>query len=212
MSKKPIILLLFVSAFSCWSSFQDPAVDTDYDFYNVGMLRIDHVKDYMNKPSSGKMVMNSIAHNFLRYGYLVSESDKYDTEVKIKKNGKVLDLSCIITEYTDSEMIIVPYRYEDRGYVETKVEQSLETTKDTPDNTSSQSQTSTTTTHGGKVNQGKRVEYSQTRVGIMLKMVDQESGNLVWSNSYSYTGLEMQRTVDYCVRSSVLQIRKLFRD
>jgi len=46
----------------------------------------------------------------------------------------------------------------------------------------------------------------------MLKMVDQESGNLVWSNSYSYTGLEMQRTVDYCVRSSVLQIRKLFRD
>tara|TARA_B100000886_G_C20395518_1_gene480196 strand:+ start:441 stop:1079 length:639 start_codon:yes stop_codon:yes gene_type:complete len=211
MRKKPIILLLLISTFSCWSSFQNPAVDTDYDFYNVGKLRIDHVKDFMNKPSSGKMVMNSIAHNFLRYGYLVSELDKNDTEVKIKKNGKVLDLSCIITEYTDSEMIIVPYHYEDRGYVETKVEQSLESKKNTPDSISSQSQTSTTTTHGGKVNQGKRVEYSQTRVGIMLKMVDQESGNLVWSNSYSYTGLEMQRTVDYCVRSSVLQIRKLFR-
>ena len=212
MRKKLIILLLFITTFSCWSSFQNPAIDNEYNFYNVGKLRIDDVKNYINKPSSGKMVMNSIAHNFLRYGYLVSEIDKNNTEITIQRNGKVLVLNCIITEFTDSEMIIVPYHYEDRGYVETKVEQSLETKKNTPDNTSSQSQTSTTTTHGGRVNQGKRVEYSQTRVGIMLKIVDQESGNLVWSNSYSYTGLEMQRTVDYCVKSSVLQIRKLFRN
>ena len=32
--EKPIILSFCCGTFSCWSSFQDPAVDTDHDFYN----------------------------------------------------------------------------------------------------------------------------------------------------------------------------------
>ena len=37
---------------------------------------------------------------------------------------KKLLLSCIITEFTDSKMVVVPYRHEDRGYTKTIVEQS----------------------------------------------------------------------------------------
>jgi len=45
---------------------------------------------------------------------------------------------------------------------------------------------------------------------LMLKMIDQQSGNMVWSNSYWYSGLELQRTIDLCIKNSVVQIRKLF--
>ena len=76
---------------------------------------------------------------------------------------------------------------------------------------SSQLQTSTTTTHAGKVREGNRVEYTQSKVGIMLKMTDKTSGAIVWSNSYWYSGLELQRTIDLCIKSSVLQIKKLFQ-
>ena len=75
---------------------------------------------------------------------------------------------------------------------------------------SSQSQTSTTTTHAGKIKEGERVTYSQSRVGIVLKMTDRDTGDLVWSNSYWYSGLEMQRTIESCVKTGIYQIKKLF--
>ncbi len=211
MKKKIFLSCIYIIALSCWSSFQNPAVDSNYDFRQVGKLKINKIKDYPGVLGSGKMIMNSITYNFLKYGYSVSESDNDDNNIiTIGQGDKILELSCIITKYTDSEMIIVPYRYEDRGYVKTTVEQSLDTDEENQKSVSSQSQSSTTTTHGGKVSQGKRVEYSQTKIGVMLKMVDQSSENLVWSNSYWYSGLEMQRTVDYCIKNCVVQIKKLF--
>ena len=113
--------------------------------------------------------------------------------------------------FTDSEMIVVPYRNEDRGYTKTVVQQSVDMDEEKEKTQSSQLQTSTTTTHAGKVREGNRVEYTQSKVGIMLKMTDKNSGEIVWSNSYWYSGLELQRTIDLCIRNSVLQIKKLFQ-
>ena len=44
----------------------------------------------------------------------------------------------------------------------------------------------------------------------MLKMTDYNSGKLVWSNSYWYSGLEIQRTIELCVKNSIIQIDKIF--
>ena len=133
------------------------------------------------------MVSNSLNHNFLKYGYAVSESnnDLYEIQINQKKNS--LDLSCTITEFTDSEMIVVPYRNEDRGYTKTVVQQSLDMDEEKEKAQSSQLQTSTTTTHAGKVREGNRVEYTQSKVGIMLKMTDKTSGAIVWSNSVQWS-------------------------
>ena len=160
---------------------------------------------------SGAMVSNSLTHNFLKYGYAVSESNNNQYEVQINQKKNSLNLSCTITEFTDSEMIVVPYRNEDRGYTKTVVQQSLDMDEEKEKAQSSQLQTSTTTTHAGKVREGNRVEYTQSKVGIMLKMTDKTSGAIVWSNSYWYSGLELQRTIDLCIRNSVLQIKKLFQ-
>ena len=107
-------------------------------------------------------------------------------------------------------MVVVPYRHEDRGYTKTVVAQSSTSDKKNEKSDSDQTQTSTTTTHAGKIKEGNRVEYTQSRVGFMLKITDFNSGKLVWSNSYWYSGLEIQRTIELCVKNSVIQIDKMF--
>ena len=42
-----------------------------------------------------------------------------------------------------------------------------------------------------------------------FKITDFNSGKLVWSNSYWYSGLEIQRTIELCVKNSVIQIDKI---
>ena len=209
MTKKYLITIFFF--FSCWSGPESPAIQTGYNFDNVGKLLLNIVSDHSNMLGSGAMVSNSLTHNFLKYGYAVNESNNNLYEIKINQKKNSLNLSCTITEFTDSEMIVVPYRNEDRGYTKTVVQQSLDMDEEKEKAQSSQLQTSTTTTHAGKVREGNRVEYTQSKVGIMLKMTDKNSGEIVWSNSYWYSGLELQRTIDLCIRNSVLQIKKLFQ-
>ena len=204
---KKINSIALLLLFSCWSGSENPAVQSKYDFSGVGILQVNKISDHSSMLGSGEMVLNRITHNFLKYGYSVNESNDNLFEVEISSGKLSLELSCIITEFTDSEMIVVPYRHEDRGYTKTVVQQSSDQDKEKE---KSQSQTSTTTTHAGKVRQGNRVEYTQSKVGVMLKMIDQDSGDMVWSNSYWYSGLELQRTIDLCIKNGVVQIKKLF--
>ena len=196
--------------FSCWNSSQNPAISSNYNFRTVGTLEIENINDYPSLPGSGDMVLSSLSYNFLKYGYNVNISDINNSTVAVGNGSKTLLLSCIITEFTDSEMVVIPYRHEDRGYTKTIVTQSSKDDEENKKSESSQSQTSTTTTHAGKVKEGERITYTQSRVGIMLKMTDQDSGDLVWSNSYWYSGLEMQRTIESCLKTGVYQIKQLF--
>ena len=203
---KRVLLILFLMGISgCWYG---PAVNTNYDFEMVGKINIDEVRDHSNLSGSGEMVQTSLTHNFLKYGFGVTESDLGGPVVNIGNGDQSLKLSCIITEFTDSKVIVVPYRHEDRGYTKTTVDQSAEA--DAGNEKAETSASTTTTTHGGVVSQGNRVEYTQTRVGIMLKMLDTGSGSLVWSNSYWYSGLELHRTIEICVRNAIRQVKKLF--
>ena len=45
------------------------------------------------------------------------------------------------------------------------------------------------------------MEYSQCRVGVLIKLTDLNTGSLVWSNSFWYSGLEMQRTIELCLKN-----------
>ena len=201
-------LLLFYSLIftSCWVNSHSPAINVNYDFKNVGKLIIEEIEDFSNSPRSGEMVFANLTHNFLKFGYDVNKSI-----VTIGKNKKELKLSCVITEFTDSKMVVVPYRHEDRGYTKTIVEQSSKNEDESGKLAKDQSQTSTVTTHAGGVREGNKVEYSQCRVGVLLKLTDINTGTLVWSNSYWYSGLEMQRTIELCLKNLVYQLAKIFK-
>ena len=207
---KKSFLYSSILLFSCWSGSQNPAISSNFNFRTVGTLEIENINDYPSLPGSGDMILSSLSYNFLKYGYNVNISDINNSMVTVGNGSKTLLLSCIITEFTDSEMVVIPYRHEDRGYTKSFVTQSSKDDEENKKSESSQSQTSTTTTHAGKVKEGEHITYTQSRVGIMLKMTDQDSGNLVWSNSYWYSGLEMQRTIESCLKTGVYQIKKLF--
>ena len=210
MIKKSSFIFLFILLFSCWNNSLDPAVSSKYNFKIVGTLEIEDIDDHSGLPGSGEMILSSLTYNFLKYGYNVNVSDENNSAITMGTGPKTLLLSCVITEFTDSKMIVVPYRHEDKGYTKTIVTQSSKEDEEDKKSESSQSQTSTTTTHAGKVKEGERVTYTQSRVGIMLRITDQNTGDLVWSNSYWYSGLEIQRTIESCVKTGVTQIKKLF--
>ena len=204
--KKTLLLFYSLIFTSCWVNSHSPAININYDFKNVGKLIIEEIEDFSNSPRSGEMVFANLTHNFLKFGYDVNKSI-----VTIGKNKKELKLSCVITEFTDSKMVVVPYRHEDRGYTKTIVEQSSKNEDESGKLAKDQSQTSTVTTHAGGVREGNKVEYSQCRVGVLLKLTDINTGTLVWSNSYWYSGLEMQRTIELCLKNLVYQLTKIFK-
>ena len=201
-------LLIFCSIIlnSCWLNSHDPAISTSYNFKNVGNLIIDEIKDFSNSPRSGEMIFASLTHNFLKFGYDVNKAI-----IRIGDGQDELKLSCIITEFTDSKMVVIPYRHEDRGYTKTIVEQSSKKNNESEKSDQNQTQTSTTTTHAGKIKEGNKVEYTQNRVGVILKLTDTKTGSLVWSNSYWYSGLEMQRTIEFCLKTGIYQLDKIFK-
>ena len=204
--KKTLLLFYSLIFTSCWVNSHSPAININYDFKNVGKLIIEEIEDFSNSPRSGEMVFANLTHNFLKFGYDVNKSI-----VTIGKNKKELKLTCVITEFTDSKMVVVPYRHEDRGYTKTIVEQSSKNEDESGKLAKDQSQTSTVTTHAGGVREGNKVEYSQCRVGLLLKLTDINTETLVWSNSYWYSGLEMQRTIELCLKNLVYQLAKIFK-
>ena len=203
---KQFLSILIIFLFSCWKG---PALNESYDFTAVSYIKIIPVNDHAYIPGSGEMVETSLSHNFLKYGFNVNELSNDFSTITLGNGVKTLELSCIITEFTDSELIIVPYRYEDHGSTTTTVIQSALADSDT-DNANTSSST-TTKTHGGAISSGSNISYTSARVGIMLKMIDADSEALVWSNSYWYSSLELHRAMEICVRNGVNQMKKLFQ-
>ncbi len=203
------LFLFFPILFFSTSCYYGPAVNESYDFAQVGTIEIVPVKDHTYMTGSGEMVKTSLSHNFLKYGFNVHEAEEVGSQISIGNGEQTLELSCIITEYTDAELIVVPYRYEDRGSTTTTVSQSA--SADADKDKSNTSSSTTTKTDGGAIHSGSKVDYTRARVGIMLKMRDADSGALVWSNSYWYSGLELHRATEICVRNGVNQVRKLFQ-
>ena len=204
--KQKLLIPLFLILSSCWINSHSPAINKRYDFKNVSSINIDIIEDFLNAPRSGEMIFANLKHNFLKFDFDVNKS-----VVKIGNGKGQLLLSCVITEFTDSKMLVVPYRYEDRGYTKTVIKQLSGNYDEGKEKTSNQAQTSTITTHAGKINEGNKVEYSQCRVGVLIKLTDLSTGSLVWSHSYWYSGLEMQRTIELCLKNLVSQLDKLFR-
>ena len=124
---KNSLILYSCLTLSCWSG---PAVSPNYSFEYVANLEIERTRDHPSLPGSGEMVQLSLTHNFLKYGFDVIEPDIHNPVIHIGNGTQVLQLSCIITEFTDSDVIVVPYRHEDRGYTKTTLNHSSEADKE----------------------------------------------------------------------------------
>ena len=197
-----VITTLFLG---CWSA---PAINTNYDFSQVNSIRLNKVLDHSNKFGSGQIMEDNLSFMFMKHGYDVSQTQKNGTLINLNNRvQKKLLLTCTLTEYTDRETILVPFRIEDRGSIETVITQSTEAGESK--NNAIATTSTTTTTDGGSIQESGRVEYTQARVGIILKMTDEKTGLLVWSHSYWYSGIELPRTAQVCAKNSVSLISQL---
>ena len=202
---KYYIFCLAAIFLSCWNA---PAVNTKYDFSQINNIRLKKITDHSHKLGSGQIMEDNLSFMFMKHGYDVSQTEKNGTIINLNENAKSnLLLTCTLTEFTDRETILIPYRVEDRGSIETVITQSTEAGKN-EDNAVAKTST-TTITDGGSIQESGRVEYTQARVGVFLKMTDENSGLLVWSHSYWYSGLELPRTAQICAKNAVGLINQL---
>ena len=188
-----------------------PAINEAYDFNIVNTIKIDKISDYPKRPGSGQIMEDNLSFIFMKNGFNVSQLNNNSTVINLNDKGeKNLSLSCTLTEYTDRETILIPYRVEDRGSIETIITQSSESNGD--DQNAIATTSTTTTTDGGSIQESRKLEYTQARVGIILKLKDEETGLLVWTHSYWYSGIELSSTAQVCARNSVGLISKLFNN
>ena len=167
---------LTIIFFSCWNA---PAINNKYDFSQINNIKLKKITDHSYKPGSGQIMEDNLSFMFMKHGYDVSQTEKNGTIINLNENAKSsLLLTCTLTEFTDRETILVPYRIENRGSTETIVTQSTEAGK--KDDSAIATTSTTTTTDGGSLQESGRIEYTQARVGIFLKMIDENSGLLVW--------------------------------
>tara|TARA_Y100001970_G_scaffold177006_1_gene215670 strand:- start:91 stop:717 length:627 start_codon:yes stop_codon:yes gene_type:complete len=199
------LFCLIIILFSCWNA---PAINTKYDFSQINNIKLKKIEDHSYEIGSGQIMEDNLSFMFMKHGYDVSQTEKNGTIINLNENAKSsLLLTCTLTEFTDRETILVPYRIENRGSTETIVTQSTEAGK--KDDSAIATTSTTTTTDGGSLQESGRIEYTQARVGIFLKMIDENSGLLVWSHSYWYSGLELTRTAQVCAKNAVGLINQL---
>lgn len=205
MNKIPLNFILFFY-FSC---FYQPAINKNYNFKNVNSIEVLPIDDFKNIIGSGNMIETSLDYNFLKYNFELSDKKNKKSILVDNFSEQTLLLSCVITNYTESESLIIPYRDENRGYTETTVNQSRE--EDEESNKRQFLASSTTKTYAGDIVQGSRIEYSQSRISLIFTLKDKVSGKIVWSKSSWYNGLDLQKTINMCLKESVNEIKKILK-
>ena len=204
MNKISLTFILFF-----YSCFYQPAINKNYNFKNVRSIEVLPINDFKDIVGSGNMIETSLNYNFLKYNFELSDKKNKKSILVDNFSEKTLLLSCVITNYTESESLIIPYRDENRGYTETTVNQSREEDKES--NKREFLASSTTKTYAGDIVQGSRIEYSQSKISLIFTLKDKVSGKIVWSKSSWYNGLDLQKTINMCLKESVNEIKKILK-
>ena len=204
MNKISLTFILFF-----YSCFYQPAINKNYNFKNVRSIEVLPINDFKDIVGSGNMIETSLDYNFLKYNFELSDKKNKKSILVDNFSEKTLLLSCVITNYTESESLIIPYRDENRGYTETTVNQSREEDKES--NKKEFLASSTTKTYAGDIVQGSRIEYSQSKISLIFTLKDKASGKIVWSKSSWYNGLDLQKTINMCLKESVNEIKKILK-
>ena len=73
---------------------------------------------------------DNLSFIFMKNGFNVSQTSNNSTVISLNEQGiNTLKLSCTLTEYTDRETILIPYRVEDKGSIETVITQTTDPEK-----------------------------------------------------------------------------------
>jgi hypothetical protein len=157
------------------------AFKAGYDFSKIHSISIGEFSSSADQPNSGSVVAGEFAQELLSLGYSVKTSAQ-DTDIDAVIEGDV-------TEYLPNSRYLIPSSVRaGRGAV--VVQQPM------PIGGSNVYNQGTSMGPGG----GEQVVVSNATVGVSVRMKDSRTGEVIWANSYTYEGLDLNSALEGAVR------------
>ncbi|MDD5020951.1 MAG: hypothetical protein PHR82_02300 [Endomicrobiaceae bacterium] len=169
-----LFLILFVS--SCASG---PVYKQDYDFSKIKTAYVE------SSQSSNNAVLNAIIKQLMIKGFNVKTTDSVDVDIIV---------NCVVTEYQPSRKYLVRKPPEEHNH--TRSARDIVIYNTDPIEISGSSVYDLGSAFGMDAN----IIASNATVGASLYIKDAKTGDIVWTNSYTYEGLDLSSAIDGVVR------------
>ncbi len=182
IKKVPFLAVFFILFVSCASN--RAVVRPDYDFASVKTVRVGKFSPDAMYPNSASAVQNAFMKNLLAKGYRIVADANSEADALIEGS--------VTTFQPDKKYLIRTPENDKRGR-----HQPVIYTNDVVEISGSNMYDLGTAFGLGEDN---KIMASNATVGVYAYMVDAETGEVVWTDSYTYEGIDLSSALDGAVR------------
>ncbi|MFH1783362.1 MAG: CsgG/HfaB family protein [bacterium] len=196
-------LILFVS--SCVSRV---AIKEGYDFSKIQRVGVLSFADYKDQRGSGEAVSDEFIRQLLQKNITVIERIELESVIKeqgfasegylnpetAKKAGEILGVDVVITgtvtKYLpENQYVMLLDTRKGRKAHRIRIKKTLTASGDDIDTT---------------------LLVTNPQVGISARMIDVETGTIVWANSYSYDAFDIDSAIEWAVSDLLRSLKKVW--
>lgn len=172
-------IILAGMLFSC--AYPRAAYKTGFDFSKIRTIGVGDFSSVGNEPNSGSVVANEFMRQLLSEGYSVKTADAQDADVIMVGN---------VNEYQPNRRYLINSGRGNGRQQIVVLQQPVELSGSTAYNLG--------TAFG--LGEENKIIVSNATVGVSAYLKDAHTGEILWSNSYSYEGLDLNTALDGTVR------------
>ncbi|MDR2426146.1 MAG: hypothetical protein LBD46_03055 [Endomicrobium sp.] len=164
-------------------------IKQDYDFASVRSVRVGKFVSNTDYSNSGSVVQNAFIRHLLAKGYNVKAG--HDTQSDVIIRGSV-------TTYVPDKKYLIRLPEENNFY--NRNSRHAYTVIYASDITEISGSTMYDLGPALGLNEPNKIMASNATVGVYAYMEDSETGEIVWSDSYTYEGLDLSSTLEGAVK------------
>ncbi|RLD17812.1 MAG: hypothetical protein DRI36_02905 [Caldiserica bacterium] len=159
------------------------AYKKDYDFKKIKKIAVLNFDSYIGFDSSGMVVRDEIIRHLIESGITVVEREKIDKILKEREIDykKIKKILGADAIITGSVIKYIPEKEE---YVYFKDNEG---------------------------NLQYEVKYFDAEVGVSARLIDTETGEIIWANTYTYESFDLEAALISCVRGLLRNLIILIR-
>lgn len=172
-----IVMLIFSSC-----AVSRAALKPGFDFSKIQSVKIGDFSSAANQPNSGAVIANAFMRELLLRGFAVKISDSDSADAVLMGN---------VSEYQPNRRYLIKVDNKQNAAAQTIViQQPIELGGSNTYNLGS----------AFGLGDDNRIIVSNATVGISAYLKDIRTGEIVWSNAYTYEGLDLNTAVEGAVR------------
>ncbi len=183
------------------------AIKRGYDF---SQIKIIGVSEFAGEGESGKMVREEFIRQLLKKEVRVKTISETGPQWEEKKHEIDVLLTGTVTRYLPERKFLV---YLGEKTTDQKILVSPSTEIKILVGTPLTEISGTSTYTWGRIAglEGSQILITNATIGIAAKMVEIKSGEVIWADSYSYEGLDVQTATENVVRYFLHSLRKYWK-